>query len=243
MTPPRAILLAAGSAQRLRPLTDRLPKCLLEVGGRSIVSRAASLLASHGVTRFTVVDGFEGDRLRTALTSEFPAEWFEFRRNQEYATTNNASSLRLALAGLDEPILLLDADVVFDGAILHLVLNSPRNNVMAVRTRGTLGDEEMKVVCDRNGRILEVGKVLSGPAGGESIGIARFSVSFVRGLVAELERRLIVEGKTEEWYESAFLERIRDGEAIFAADIGDLPAIEIDTPEDLANARRMFPPV
>jgi choline kinase len=89
----RAILLAAGMATRLKPLTDSLPKCLLEVGGRSIVSRAIGILADHGLRRFTLVDGFFGDLLRERLVAEFPAEWFEFVRNDVYATTNNAYSL------------------------------------------------------------------------------------------------------------------------------------------------------
>ncbi|MEP6768018.1 MAG: phosphocholine cytidylyltransferase family protein [Acidobacteriota bacterium] len=241
MTLPRVILLAAGSAQRLRPLTDALPKCLLEVGGRSIVSRAVSILAAEGIQRITVVDGFEGDRLRGALTSEFPPDWFDFRRNEEYAATNNAFSLRLALSGVDEPILLLDADVLFDAAVVRLLLDGPHANRMAVRTRGALGEEEMKVSVDGGGRIEDVGKELSGPAAGESVGLAIFSAPFVRRLVPVLERRLITERRVDEWYESAFLELIAGGEAVFAVDVGDLRAIEVDTPEDLEEARRLFP--
>jgi len=240
MTIPRAILLAAGSAQRLRPLTDALPKCLLEVGGRSIVSRAVSILAAEGITRITVVDGFEGDRLRAALTSEFPPGWFDFRRNAEYAATNNAFSLRLALSNLDEPILLLDADVIFDAAVVRLLLGSPRANRLAVRTRGALGDEEMKVSLAGDARVEDIGKGLSGRADGESVGMAIFSAAFVRRLEPVLERRLIDECRVDEWYESAFLELIAGGEPLFAVDVGDLRVIEVDTPEDLEEARRLF---
>ncbi|MCA1580189.1 MAG: phosphocholine cytidylyltransferase family protein [Acidobacteria bacterium] len=240
MTLARAILLAAGSAQRLRPLTDAVPKCLLDVGGRSIVSRAVSILAAQGITRITVVDGFEGDRLRGALTSEFPPDWFDFRRNAEYADTNNAFSLRLALSGVDEPILLLDADVLFDAAVVRLLMDDSRANRLAVRTRGALGEEEMKVSVAGDGRIEDVGKRISGRAHGESVGLAIFSAAFVRRLLPVLERRLVAEGRVDEWYESAFLELIAGGESVYAIDIGDLRAIEVDTKEDLEEARRLF---
>lgn len=241
MTPARAILLAAGSAQRLRPLTDALPKCLLEVGGRSIVSRAISTLAAQGITRITVVDGFEGDRLRAALTAEFSSAWFDFRRNAEYAATNNAWSLRIALQDADEPILLLDADVLFDPAVVRLLLDAPHANRMAVRTRGELGEEEMKVTLDGEGRVEDIGKDLSGKTAGESVGLAVFSAAFVRRLVPVLERRLVAERRVNEWYESAFLELIRAGEPVVGVDVGDLRTIEVDTEEDLAEARRLFP--
>ncbi len=240
MTLPRAILLAAGSAQRLRPLTDALPKCLLDVGGRSIVSRAVSILAAEGITRITVVDGFEGDRLRASLTSAFPPGWFDFRRNADYAATNNAFSLRLALSGVDEPILLLDADLLFDAALVRLLLDAPHANRMAVRTRGGLGEEEMKVSLAGDGLVEDIGKGLAGRADGESVGLAIFSAAFVRRLVPVLERRLVAERRVDEWYESAFLELIAGGERVFAVDVGDLPVIEVDTPEDLEEARRLF---
>ncbi len=240
MTAPRAVLLAAGSAQRLRPLTDALPKCLLDIGGRSIASRAVSTLAAHGIRRITVVDGFEGDRLRAALTSEFPPGWFEFRRNDEYAGTNNAWSLRIALTGVDDPIFLLDSDVLFDPEVVSLLLAGGTANRMAVRSSGDLGDEEMKVSVNGAGDILEIGKELSNTATGESVGLAIFSRGFVRKLVPVLERRLVAERRVNEWYESAFLELIRAGERISAVDVGGLRAMEVDTAEDLAHARRLF---
>lgn len=237
----RAILLAAGSAQRLRPLTDALPKCLLDVGGRSIVSRAVSILAERGITRMTVVDGFKGEKLRAALTSEFPADWFDFRRNAEYASTNNAWSLRMALQGVEDSILLLDADVLFDPDVVRLLLDATSPNRMAIRTRGDLGEEEMKVTVDAGGEIADIGKQLTGRAAGESIGLAFFSAAFVRRLSPVLERRLVAEGRLNEWYESAFLELIRSGERVAGVDIGELRAIEVDTVQDLEEARRLFP--
>lgn len=239
--PLRAVILAAGSARRMRPLTDDLPKCLLSVAGRAILSRAVSILAGSGVTRITVVDGFAGDRVREALRSEFPPAWFTFVRNADYETTNNAYSLWLARRPEEEPLLLLDADLVFDAEVAGLVIRDEHANRLAVRSRGEIGDEDVKVELGGDGRVRNIGKLVPlDRASGESVGLAAFSAQFCRRMFDVLERRLFREGGVNEWYESAFLELIEKGEPVYPVDLGDLRAIEVDTPEDLLRARSLF---
>lgn len=239
--PIRAVILAAGSARRMRPLTDNLPKCLLFVAGRTILSRAVSILAGHGITRITIVDGFAGDRVRSALRSEFPPSWFTFVRNADFETTNNAYSLWLARHSEEESLLLLDADVVFDAEVAGLLIGDEHANRLAVRSRGEIGEEDVKVELWGDGRIRDIGKhVPLDQAAGESVGLAAFSARFARRLFDVLERRLLREGRLNEWYESAFLELIEGGEPVYSVDLGDLRAIEVDTPEDLQRARSLF---
>ena len=57
-----AVILAAGMATRLRPLTDRCPKCLLEVGGKSLLQRSLDALMENGIRMFVVVTGYKGER-------------------------------------------------------------------------------------------------------------------------------------------------------------------------------------
>jgi choline kinase len=237
----RAILLAAGSARRMRPLTDGLPKCLLSVGGQTILSRAVGILAGCGITRITIVDGFAGDMVRAALDAEFPPGWFTFIRNSDYETTNNAYSLWLARQHEEEPIFLVDGDVVFDPEVVARLLDDRRSNRLAVRSSGELGEEDVKVTLGRDGRISDIGKHVSPDrAAGESVGLAAFSAPFVRGMFEVLERRIVHERGRDEWYESAFLELIERGESVYPVDLGDLRAIEVDTPDDLERARDLF---
>lgn len=238
---PRAVLLAAGSAQRLRPLTDAMPKCLLPVGGRTILSRAVSILAAHEIRDITVVDGFEGDQIRAALTAEFPAARFEFVRNADFETTNNAWSLALARRAGPDSLLLLDGDLVFDPPVIERLLQDRRENRLAVRTAGAVGEEEVKVTLRPDGRISDIGKhIAAEKAAGESIGAAIFSAPFTSRLFQVLDRRLRQPGGANEWYESAFLELIDEGQSIYPVDLGGLRSIEVDTREDLEEARRLF---
>lgn len=239
--PNRAVILAAGSARRMRPLTDELPKCLLTVAGRTILWRAVSILAGCGITRITVVDGFAGDRIRSALGAEFPPSWFTFVRNEDYETTNNAYSLWLARTPEEESLLLLDADVVFDADVVSRLIRDEHANRVALRSRGEIGEEDVKVGLEPDGRIRDIGKhVPLDRAAGESVGLAAFSPGFSRRMFEVLERRLLLEKRLDEWYESAFLELIETGEAVYPVDVGDLRAIEVDSPEDLARARSLF---
>jgi choline kinase len=233
----RVILLAAGAATRL----NHTPKCLLPVGPRSIVSRTVQLCGDRGLRRFTVVEGFCGDALRAALTSEFPAEWFGFVRNEVYDTTNNAFSLMLARGAEPEAFLLLDCDVLFDPGVLDRLLADPHPNRLCVRNRGELGAEEIKVTLKDDGRLATIGKE-GDPrlALGESIGVHLFSADFAASLFPTLERRQLEEKRTNEWYEASFQELIEAGHAIYPVPLDELRSLEVDTAEDLARARETF---
>lgn len=236
----RAILLAAGSARRMGSLAAGRPKCLLSIGGQSIVSRALTALAQHKISRVTIVDGFAGDLLREALSAEFPPEFLEFIRNEPYAETNNAYSLRLALAGAPGPFLLLDADVVFDAGAIGKLLTDPHSNRLALRSRGAWDEEDMKVALRSDGSVARIGKDISAEAtSGESVGLEAFSASFAGKLLSVLTERLEARGH-DEWYEAAFQQLIDGGQSIHAVDLEGLRSIEIDTPEDLERARALF---
>lgn len=138
-------------------------------------------------------------------------------------------------------MLLLDADIVFDGGVLDLLLAHSAANRLALRTRGELGQEEMKVLLDGQGRVQALGKELDpDAAAGESVGIEIFGADFVAALWPVLRRRLHVERRKDEYYEEAFVELIQAGQSVAAVDIGGLSCREIDTVEDLAAARAEF---
>jgi choline kinase len=237
----RAVLLAAGQATRLRPLTDDRPKCLLDVGGETILGRAVRILHARGLRHFTVVDGYRGDMIRAALVVPPDGAAFRFVRNDDFATTNNAWSLMLADVDPAEPIMLLDADIVFEPAVIDRLLVHPAPNRLGLRTTGEIGAEEMKVRLGPDGLVADLGKELPvAAAAGESVGIEVFSAGFVDALFTALRRRQRDEGRTGEFYEATFVELIAAGHAVAAVDLAGLACREIDTPEDLEAARREF---
>lgn len=225
----------------MHPLTANLPKCLIDIGGRTLINRAVSILAAHGIRRFTIVDGFMGDMVREEVCAAFPRQWFRFERNAAYATTNNEVSLLMARYDDPRPMLLLDSDIIFEDAVIWRVLNYPHENRLALRTRGSVGEEDMKVSLGPDGRVVNIAKdVPIESCAGESVGIELFSAPFVQRLFRTIHRRVVVDGVRDAFYEAAFMELIRGGDAVYAVDLGDSLCVEVDTLEDLRLARDIF---
>ncbi|MDE3057625.1 MAG: phosphocholine cytidylyltransferase family protein [Bacteroidota bacterium] len=243
------IILAAGTSSRLRPLTDTTPKCLLPVGRQTIIERALRSVFHSGIIHFTVVVGFQQWMIVNFVKKNFPSLTIEFVENKDYASTNNAHSLLLALRhvlkglpGKGQPILLLDGDVLFETGIVRLLKKSHHPNCLAVRTKGEIGGEDIKVSVDEHLRITHIGKeVPLSAAFGESVGIEKFSTEGARALLEILERRAASGTGKNEFYEASFQEMIERGQLIHAIDAGERRCIEVDTPDDLHRAEMLFP--
>lgn len=225
-----AIILAAGRGTRLAPHTDVVPKCLLEVGGRSLLAHQVHRLAAVGVRRVTLVGGYRLDALRRAAAAlPIPADIVE---NADHADTNTAASLLLGIRGAGG-FYLLNGDVLFPTDLLRAIaVDVPA--ALAVEPKGC-GEEEVKVIVDDAHRIHHISKQLD-PARclGEFTGVARFQASVVAPLERALEETVAVARRTA--YFEAALQRIV-GEVPLTAVPVRLPVIEIDFPEDLARAR------
>jgi len=244
----KCVIVAAGMSTRLRPLTDRQPKCLLKVGGKAILARTVSSLLAEGITDIAVVVGFEAAKVRLHLQQAFPGRKFRLILNPRYATTNNAYSLLLSrefFLGREprrddgDSLLILDSDIVFDRRVLSTLDVGRNGNRLAVQKRSAYGPEEIKVRVDKDGNVTRIGKDLgSGEVHGESIGIELFSHDSGRLLFRTLERRVrLGDGRTE-FYEAAFQEMIDAGTKVNAVDVSQYPAIEIDTLDDLERAEK-----
>ena len=87
------VILAAGMAKRLRPLTDECPKCLLKVGERTLLARTVDAMLDAGITELVVVTGYRGEMLRDFLTGHYPQLAIHFIHNADYEHNNNIFSL------------------------------------------------------------------------------------------------------------------------------------------------------
>jgi choline kinase len=142
-----------------------------------------------------------------------------------------------------EDMLLLDSDILFDPRIVGALLASPHDNCLALNRDIAVGEEEIKVRLDEKHRIREISKVLPlAAAAGESIGIERFSASFVDMLFVTLDEMIIHEKRVDIFYEAAFERVIERGCDLYAVDISGFPCMELDTVEDFRAAQRYILP-
>ena len=238
----KAIILAAGTASRLRPLTDSTPKCLLKIGGRSLLQRSIDALTANGISQLVIVTGYLHEQIESFVGQQYPGLRVTYIYNKEYSTTNNIYSLWLARPEADgEDVLLLDSDLLYDPAILNRVMACSHSNVLTL-IRHPLGEEEMKVVTDEQGSILEISKTCNPAlAAGESLGIERMSKSYTTALYRELAIMIGQEGLSNIFYERAFERLIPQGHTFRVLDVSDLFSCELDTVEDFENASQKIP--
>jgi choline kinase len=233
----KGVILAAGISSRLRPLTDALPKSLLEVGGVPLLQRTLTALRREGIKDVVIVTGYLHEMIERFVESLHLDQDISFVYNRHFDTTNNNYSLWLSQGHvLGGDMVMLDADILFDLRILSALLHVPHDDALVVRRTKQLGPEEVKVECDARGFALRIGKDIDPrTAIGESLGIERFSGPTTKLLYAALDRRKDI----NEFYEASFQEVIESGAEIFCVDSGGLCCVELDTFEDLTAARRL----
>ena len=245
----KCIILAAGAATRMRPLTDNLPKCLLPVGGKPVLQRAIEQVAAAGIDQIGLVIGFRGNAIREFVKKHFPSLRIRFIVNPKYESTNNAFSLLMAReffsAGSrednpDSDLLLMDADIVFSPHLLPFFLGEGSPNRIAVRVAGHHDEEEVRVKVNASGQVLAIGKTTPlSDSYGESIGIEFFSSAAAQRLFETIEQRVRSGEGRHEFYEASFQAMIDQGVSFTAVDVSSFPAVEIDTPEDLRAAEAL----
>ena len=136
----QAIILAAGQGRRLLPYTKDRPKCLLDVGGKTILEHQVEALLSQRVERITVVTGYLSHKVRQVL-----GQRVQYIENPHYGATSSMYSLWLARDIATAGCLILNSDVLFHTAILQALLESPYPDVLAVDFASVLAEEETKV--------------------------------------------------------------------------------------------------
>lgn len=239
----KAVILAAGMASRLRPLTNNTPKCLLNVGERPLLQRSMDAIIKSGVKDFVIVTGYLHEMIEEFVAKQYGCSInVKFIHNSVFDSTNNIYSLWLARPEVDgEEFLLLDSDLLYDPQIVAKVLASDSHNVLTL-IKHDLGEEEMKVVTDANGAITEISKTCNPTdATGESLGIEKIGKEYSTALYKELENMMNEEHLENKFYELAFERLIPQGFTYSVLDVTELFSCELDTVEDFENAKQKIP--
>lgn len=239
----QAVILAAGLAKRLRPLTDTTPKCLLDVKGKNLLHRTMENVISCGINDFVFVTGYRENMIKDYLRNNFGSVNIKILTNTDYANNNNSYSLWMTKDFIKDGFVLLDSDILFDAGIVSKLLADSHDNAAAVNVTHKLDDEQIKVRVDGSGRILEISKIVDiKEAAGESIGIEKFSRPFADEIFKILDRKILEENNVNEFYEKTFeeiIERNDPGNSLYSVDVSEYECMEIDTVEDYYNAQKI----
>ena len=181
----KAILLVAGEGTRLRPYTLSRPKCMVEVGGLSLLDRQLSVLKSQNIEDIILVGGYKYEMLQ--------GKGSKLKINPRYFETNMVWTLFCAEDEMDGDILISYGDIVYSKEILQAIMESTADIAVIIdkewepywRTRNEdpLDDAET-LKLDPVGRIIEIGqkpKSLS-DIEGQYIGLIKLSAKGVTQL-------------------------------------------------------------
>lgn len=250
----RAIILVAGTGTRMGALTERQHKSLLEVDGRPLLVRLVDDLTAVGVTEVVLATGHRADEVVRCVRQAFPTLVVHEAHNPRYATTNNIVSLQLALEqaeraedvdGSDDDLLLVEGDLVLDRTILTRVAGCDASDVAVVDRFGP--DMDGTVVRLDGDRISDIiPPHLQDPGDDlrwayKTVNVYRLSAASWRDRLTPLLRAYAEHVDERCYYELILGMLIYGGQLeLTALDVEGASWAELDTPDDLAAARRRF---
>ena len=174
-----AIILAAGKGERLQPLTNDKPKCLVELFGKSLLEWQIKAFQSSGITDITIVSGYKSDLIN------FPE--ITILKNEKYESTNMVETLFSAKEKMLDSTIVSYGDIIFEKNVLESLINSPNDISVIVdkqwkrlwgkRFQDPLSDAESLIIED--GCIVEIGQKVNSyeKICGQYIGLMKFQGS------------------------------------------------------------------
>ncbi len=227
----KALILNSGLGSRMGVLTSEHPKCMTEISPReTILSRQLRQISEAGIREVVITTGYYDTVLTDYCASlELPVE-FTFVNNPVYDKTNYIYSIYCAREYLDDDILLMHGDLVFENEVFDRVLASPVS-CMTVSSTLPLPEKDFKVQV-KDGKVMKVG-------------VDIFDDAMEAQALYHLRREdwkvwldriaaFCEAGNTKVYAENA-LNDLEGAANISALDVGDLLCAEIDNPEDLAT--------
>ena len=212
------VILAAGMGTRLRPLTDNIPKALLEINDMTLLERMIKNCINNDIDKFIVVVGYNKDKvidLCDELAQKYDIE-IKPIANDKYDVTNTSVSTYIASKYIEEndkdDFILVNGDNVVDPQIISKLAET-KNTGMIVDNFKELNEESFKLIIANesvnedntiaNGKIEDIGKGLDIPSStGEFIGVSKVIADDIVQFNRILEEK--IEEDPQNYYDFAY---------------------------------------
>ena len=232
----KALILNSGMGSRMGVLTKEHPKCMTSISDtETILSHQLRQLAKAGVTDVVMTTGLFDEVLVDYCESLNLPIKFSFVKNPIYNQTNYIYSIYCAREELDDDIVLMHGDLVFEDAVLDMTLASDVS-CMTVSSTLPLPEKDFKAVIT-DGRI-------------EKVGIEFFDSAMAAQPLYKLNRKdwkvwldnivAFCENDTRKCYAENAFNEVSDRCLIYPLDVKDMLCSEIDNPEDLAVVSQRY---
>jgi len=224
---------------RLRPITDEKPKDLVEVGRKPIISYIIDGLYSEGIEDIVLCIGYKATKMIEYCERLYPNLNITYVENNKFYVTNNMYSLYLAREHLDEDILLMNGDVIFDSSIIKGLVMENTSSIAI--DKNVYFEESMKIIVEDD-YIRGISKNLSAEDSyGCSIDVYKILKEDLDLLKREMHNIIIKQKEFNKWTE-VMLDNLFKRKELIAKpyDIKDAKWIEIDDYENLCKAEVLF---
>ena len=227
----KALILNSGLGSRMGVLTSEHPKCMTEVSPtETILSRQLHQIAAAGIKEVVITTGlFDAVLVKYCESLDLDLQ-FTFVKNPIYDKTNYIYSIYCAREHLDDDILLMHGDLVFENEVLDKVLECPAS-CMTVSSTLPLPEKDFKAQVV-NGKVMKVGVDIFNEAM-EAQALYKLNKCDWKVWLDKIIEFCEV-GNTKVYAENA-LNELNGAANINALDVKDLLCAEIDNPEDLAT--------
>lgn len=234
----KAIILAAGRGTRLYPYTRYIPKCLLDIGGVTILEHQMNHIRDCGINEVVIVVGFGFEKVENFLRN-YDGLGMKIKTlyNPFYQTTNSLISLWIARGEMNGDIVVMNGDDVFEIDVLDGALALSNEKIcLPIKRKPTYENEDMKVKLNGE-KIVDISKNISNQISAESVGLRVFRDTGVEIIRRAIEEEMRTPSAEKKWYISSIQRLIDKGYKIKALDINELFWMDVDYPEDLFKVR------
>ena len=167
----KAVILAAGKGERLRPLTDYKPKAMLPICNKPLLDYHIKALESNGIDDIAIVVNYLEEEIRKHLKEKD----LKFYRDEKISGT--ASALLAARNFIDDEFILLYGDIFFDAPISEVLENRNSMAVFFVEDVSSYGE-----VIIEEGRVIGIREKSGKGSGFVNAGIYHLDPSIVEFL-------------------------------------------------------------
>jgi choline kinase len=225
-----ALILAAGRGTRMGEIDK--PKCLLDLGGISIIKYQIKCLKNIGINKIFIVTGYNSEQIHSHLNDDF-----NFLHNVDFATTNNLYSVWTARNSLNDDFICIYGDLLFDQRILDYCINDVNDICLVVEKN--VREETMKVKIENN-TIIKLNKnIPENDADGNFIGMAKFRKSIIPLFFNKISK-LVENNNFNSYYTEAIELMIKDNIKINYIETNNFSWMDIDEQNEFQVAKKLF---
>jgi len=221
-----------------------IPKGLIEIDGETLLERSLKNLSMHGIQRAILVIGHLGDMIRGRLNEHCRGMEITYVENQKYATTGSMYSFSTAREMIQDDVLILDGDLLYDRIAIRKIVESKFENCTIITNLSGSGDE-VYVCTDGNDRLTWLGKKLPDHRSpqGEFMGITKLSRRFLDRLFDEADQDYRQALSTYFFEDVVFHTNLRHDDCpVHAIYLNDLKWMDIDKESDYIRASTVLYP-